>query len=286
PPGGSTDTIGRLAAAELQKRIDQTVVVNNKAGATGTIGATYVKRAEADGYTLMLSSLGTYVIAPHLYKALNYDALTDFDYLTIPVQAPNVLVASPAQKAASVADLIAELKAKPGTISFANSGYGSSDHLSAEVFAQQTGTDVMHVAYKGGAPAINDLMGSQVDYSFQNVNAVLPHIKAGKLRALAVTGSERSKLLPDVPTLAEAGVSNAVIYSWQGMAGHKGIPAEAKKKIVDAVTAGFKDPAVAEKLEVLGFEILANTPEEMTKFQNAEFHRWKDLIESRKITIE
>lgn len=286
PPGGSTDTIGRLVAEQLQKRLNQSFVVNNRAGATGTIGATYVQRSAPDGYTLMLSSLGTYVIAPHLYKSVTYDALTDFDYISIPVQAPNVLVAAPAKTASTVADVVAELKANPGKISFANSGYGASDHLSAEVFLQQTGTEGMHVAYKGGAPAINDLMGSQVDYSFQNVNAVLPHILSGKLKAIAVTGAERSSVLPDTPTLAEEGVANSVIYSWQGLSAPKGLPADIKKKIADAVIEGFKDPEVSEKLEKLGFVVEPSTPEQMTEFQKAEFHRWKDLIESRGITIE
>uniref|UniRef100_UPI0033412DD6 Bug family tripartite tricarboxylate transporter substrate binding protein n=1 Tax=Paracandidimonas soli TaxID=1917182 RepID=UPI0033412DD6 len=215
-----------------------------------------------------------------------YDALTDFDYISIPVQAPNVLVAAPSKTASTVADVVAELKANPGKISFANSGYGASDHLSAEVFLQQTGTEGMHVAYKGGAPAINDLMGSQVDYSFQNVNAVLPHILSGKLKAIAVTGAERSSVLPDTPTLAEEGVANSVIYSWQGLSAPKGLPADIKKKIADAVIEGFKDPEVSGKLEKLGFVVEPSTPEQMTEFQKAEFHRWKDLIESRGITIE
>ena len=286
PPGGSTDTIGRIVAEQLQKRLDQNFVVSNKPGATGTIGAAQVARAEPDGYTLMMSSLGTYVIAPHLYKNVNYDALTDFDYISIPVQAPNVLVAAPTKTARTVADVVAELKEKPGVVSFANSGYGASDHLSAEVFLQQTDTQGMHVAYKGGAPAITDLMGSQTDYSFQNVNAVLPHIRSGKLRAIAVTGQERSPVLPDVPTLSEAGVENSVIYSWQGLAAPKGLPEDIKKKISAAVVEGFKDPEVSQKLVEQGFEIVANSPEEMTEFQNKEFHRWKTLIETRGITIQ
>ena len=286
PPGGSTDTIGRLVADQLQKRLGQNFVVNNRPGATGTIGASYVQRSEPDGYTLMLSSLGTYVIAPHLYKSVTYDALSDFDYISVPVQAQNILVAAPDKSATTVADVVAELKANPGKVSFANSGYGASDHLSAEVFLQQTETDGMHVAYKGGAPAINDLMGSQVDYSFQNVNAVLPHILSGKLRAIAVTGAERAAVLPNVPTLAEEGVPNSVIYSWQGLSAPKGLPEDIKKKIADAVIEGFRDPEVSGKLEQLGFEIVASTPEEMSKFQAAEFQRWKDLIESRGITIE
>ncbi|CAM3757336.1 Bug family tripartite tricarboxylate transporter substrate binding protein [Bordetella tumulicola] len=286
PAGGATDTIGRLLAEQLQRRLDQSFVVYNRAGATGTIGAAAVQRAEPDGYTLMMSSLGTYVIAPHLIKSTSYDALKDFDYISVLVQAPNVLVAAPSKSVRTVQDVIAELKSKPGQISFANSGYGASDHLSAEVFLQQTQTAGMHVAYKGGAPAINDLMGSQVDYSFQNVNAVLPHIRAGKLRAIAVTGSKRSAVLPDVPTLTEAGVPNAVVYSWQGLSAPKGLPAEVKDKLSKATIASFRDPAVVTKLEEQGLEIVANTPEEFTAFQAEEFYRWKALIEERGIVIE
>jgi len=286
PAGGATDTIGRLMAEQLQRRLDQSFVVYNRPGATGTIGAGIVSRAAPDGYTLMMSSLGTYVIAPHLIKSTPYDALKDFDYITVAVQAPNVLVAAPAKSARTVKDVIAELKARPGQVSFANSGYGASDHLSAEVFLQQTDTQGMHVAYKGGAPAINDLMGSQVDYSFQNVNAVLPHIRAGKLRAIAVTGQQRSPVLPDVPTLGEAGVANAVVYSWQGLSAPKGLPADVKAKLADAAIASFKDPGVRAKLEEQGLEIVANTPEAFTAFQATEFKRWKDLIEQRGIVIE
>lgn len=286
PAGGATDTIGRLLAEQLQRRLDQSFVVYNRAGATGTIGAAVVQRAEPDGYTLMMSSLGTYVIAPHLIKSTSYDALKDFDYISVLVQAPNVLVAAPSKSVRTVQDVIAELKSKPGQISFANSGYGASDHLSAEVFLQQTQTQGMHVAYKGGAPAINDLMGGQVDYSFQNVNAVLPHIRAGKLRAIAVTGSKRSAVLPDVPTLTEAGVPNAVVYSWQGLSAPKGLPAEVKDKLSKATIASFRDPAVVTKLEEQGLEIVANTPEEFSAFQVEEFNRWKALIEERGIVIE
>lgn len=286
PAGGSTDTLGRLMAEQLQKRLGQSFVVNNKPGATGTIGAGFVKRAEPDGYTLMMASLGPYVIAPHLIKTTPYNALTDFDYITVAVQAPNVLVAAPSKTAKNINDVIAELKAKPGQISFANSGYGASDHLSAEVFFQQTNTEGMHVAYKGGAPAINDLMGSQVDYSFQNVNAVLPHIRAGKLRALAVTGDKRSAVLPDTPTLTEEGVPNSVIYSWQALSAPKGLPEPIRNTLAQAAIESFRDPDIVKLVEQQGMEVVANTPEAFTKFQAQEFHRWKNLIESRSISIE
>lgn len=286
PPGGSTDTVARAMAAQMQAKLGQPFVVDNKPGATGAIGATLVKRAAPDGYTIMVSSLGTYVIAPHLMKSPGYDALKDFDYLSVLVQAPNVLVAAPGKKARKVSEVIAELKANPGKISFASSGNGASDHLSAELFWQQTGTEGLHIPYKGGAPAINDLLGGQVDYSFQNVNAVLQHIKAGKLHAIAVTGAKRSPVLPDVPTLAEAGVKDAEVYSWQGLAAPRNLPPALREKIAAAAIAAMRDPAVTARMTEQGLEIVANTPAEMTAFQAREFARWKALIESRKITAD
>lgn len=286
PPGGSTDMIARVLAQGLLEKLGQNFVVDNRPGATGTIGAGQVKRAPADGYTLLVSSLGSFVIAPHLVKAVPYDAVNDFDYLTIPVQAPNVLVAGSAQSARTVADVLALLKKSPGKIPFASSGAGSSDHLSAEMFWQQSGTDGLHVPYKGGAPAVNDLLGGQVDFSFQNVNAVLQHIRSGKLRAIAVTGDKRSPVLPDVPTLAEAGVKGAEVYSWQGFAAPKGLPPAVRRQLSDAAVSVMNEPAVRKRMEDQGLEVVANSPDAFAAFQAREFARWKQLIESRKITVE
>ncbi|MDB5849948.1 MAG: hypothetical protein JWP29_3700 [Rhodoferax sp.] len=286
PAGGSTDMAGRTLAQGLQDKLHQTFVVDNRAGATGTIGAGMVKRAAPDGYTLMVSSLATYVITPHLLKTVPYDALKDFDYISIPVQAPNVLVATPAQAARTVADVVALLKKNPDKVTFASSGNGASDHLAAELFWQQSGTQGLHVPYKGGAPAINDLLGGQVEFSFPNINAVLPYIRAGKLRAIAVTGTARSPLLPDVPTLAEAGVKGAEIYSWQGLAAPKGLPPAVKKKLSDAAIAVMQDPVVQKRMAEQGLEVVANTPDEFTAYQAKEFARWKQLITARKITID
>ncbi|MBS0292125.1 MAG: tripartite tricarboxylate transporter substrate binding protein [Proteobacteria bacterium] len=286
PAGGSTDMIARAMAQHMGEKLGQPFVVDNRPGATGTIGATAVKRAAPDGYTLLVASLGPFVIAPHLVKNIAYDAVKDFDYITLPVQAPNVLVASPAQKARTLAEVIAALKAQPGKISFASSGNGSSDHLSAELFWQQSGTSGLHIPYKGGAPAINDLLGGQVDFSFQNVNAVLPHIRAGKLHAIAVTSDKRSPVLPDVPTLAEAGVKGAEVYSWQGMAAPKGLPADIRKKLADAAIQAINEPTLKKRLTEQGMEIVGNTPEEFAAFQAKENERWKHLIQTRKITAD
>ncbi|KQP49321.1 tripartite tricarboxylate transporter substrate binding protein [Pseudorhodoferax sp. Leaf274] len=286
PAGGSTDMVARAMALQMGTALGQSFIVDNKPGATGTIGAGFVKRAAPDGYTLLVSSLGAFVVTPHLVKSVPYDATKDFDYISVPVQAPNVLVASPKQKERTLAEVIALLKANPGKVSFASSGNGSSDHLSAEVFWQQSGTEGLHVPYKGGAPAINDLLGGQVDFSFQNVNAVLPHIKAGKLHAIAVTGDKRSPVLPDVPTLAEAGVKGAEVYSWQGLAAPKGLPAAVKDKLAKAAVAAMNDPAVKQRMLEQGLEIVASTPAEFTAFQAKEWTRWKTLIDTRKISAD
>ena len=286
PPGGSTDTLARSIGAEMQKKLGQTVIVDNKAGATGTIGTAQVVRAAPDGYTVLVSSLGPFVIAPYLIKNVPYDAGKDLDLLTVAVQAPNVLVVPAASPFKSVADVIAAQKKTPEKITFASSGNGSSDHLTAELFWLQSGTSGIHVPYKGGAPAISDLLGGQVDASFQNINAILSHVNAGKLRALAVTGAKRSALLPNVPTLSESGVKDADVYSWQGIAAPKGLPADVKAKLHAAIVAALNDPAVRPKLLEVGFEIVANTPAEFAAFQAAESARWKKLIETRKITAD
>ena len=286
PAGGSTDTVARAVALSMAEQLGKPFVVENRPGATGTIGAGAVKRAAADGYTLLVASLGPFVVTPQMVKNVPYDASKDFDYITIPVQAPNVLVASPTQKARSVSEVIAALKASPGKISFASSGNGSSDHLSAELFWQQTGTEAVHVPYKGGAPAITDLLGGQVDFSFQNVNAVLPHLRSGKLRAIAVTGTQRSPVLPDVPTLAESGVKGAEVYSWQGMAAPKGLPVDVKARLSKAAIAAVQQPDIRKRFVEQGLEIVGNTPEEFTRFQAQENERWKQLIHTRKITAD
>ena len=286
PPGGSTDMIARTLGAKLQESLGQTFIVDNRAGATGTIGMGQVKRAAPDGYTLIVSSLGPFVIAPHLLKNVPYDMSKDFDLLMVAVQAPNVLVVPAASPFKSVADVLAQSKKTPNKLTFASSGNGSSDHLTVELFWQQTGTTGVHVPYKGGAPAMNDLLGGVVDASFQNINAVIQHVNAGKLRALAVTGEKRSALLPQVPTLSEAGVKGADVYSWQAVAAPKGLPADVKTKLHAALVSALNDASVKPKLTELGFEIVANTPEQFTQFQARENARWKTVIETGKITAD
>ena len=286
PPGGSTDTIARAIGPKLQEKFGQTFIVDNKAGATGTIGAAQVKRAAPDGYTFLVTSLGPLVIAPHLIKNVPYDAGKDFDYVTVAVQAPNVLVVPADSPHKSVAEVIAFHKANAGKMTFASSGNGSSDHLTAELFWAQTGTSGTHVPYKGGAPAISDLLGGQVDASFQNINAVIQHINGGKLKALAITSEKRSLLLPNVPTLAEAGVKGVDVYSWQGIVAPKGLPVDVRAKVYEGIAAALNDDKVKQQFTGVGFEVVANKPDEFAAFQQRESARWKQLIETRKITAD
>lgn len=285
PPGGASDQIGRALQTKFQERLGGSFIVDNKAGATGTIGAGTVAKATPDGHTLLVASLGPYVIAPHFIKT-SYDATKDFDYISVVVQAPNVLVVPANSPHKTLADVIAYTKANPGKMAFASSGNGSSDHLTAELFWQQTGTSGIHVPYKGGGPVMADLLGGQVDSSFMNINTALPQIKAGKLRPLVITSAKRSPVLPDVPTLEENGIKDCNVQSWQAIAGPKGLPADVKKKLHAAVVDTISDPAVKTRLSDLGYELLASTPEQFTAFQAAEFQRWKKLIDARQIKAD
>ncbi len=286
PPGGSTDMIARTLGPKLQEKLGGTFIVQNQAGAGGTVGATAAKRAAPDGYTVFVSSLGPFVIGPHLIKGVAYDPLKDFDYVTVAVQAPNVLTVPANSPHKSLADVLAYEKANPGKMSFASAGNGTSDHLTAELFWQMTGTSGLHIPYKGGSPAMSDLLGGQVDATFMNINTGLPNLKAGKLRALAITSDKRSPLLPDVPTMEELGIKGVTVYSWQAFALPKGVPADIRTKLHDALVAGLNDPQVKPKLLELGFEVVGNTPEQFTAFQAAEFARWKKVIEVGKITAD
>jgi len=271
---------------KMSEKLGQPFIVENKPGATGAIGATQVKRSAPDGYTLLVASIAVWATNPYLQKNLAYDPSKDFDLLTVAVRAPNVLVTNPNLPVKDVAELVAYLKKNPNKVTFASSGAGSSDHLSAALFWQRTGTSGIHIPYKGGGPAISDLIAGHSEVSFQNLNAVISHIKGGKLKVLAITGEQRSPLLPEVPTLAEAGVKDAVVYSWQAIGAPKGLSAEVRDALHGAMMLALKDTELARKLTDLGFEIVASSPKEFALFLQQELARWKTVIEVGKITMD
>lgn len=284
PAGGASDTTARLMAEKMSQLLGQPVVIDNKPGATGAIGATLVKQATPDGYTILVASIGTYATNPFLQKNLQYDPQKDFDLITVAVRTPNVLVANPDFPAKTVAELVDHMKKNPGKVSFASSGSGSSDHLTAALFMQKAGVQGTHVPYKGGAPAIADLIGGHANVSFQNLGAITGQVKAGKLKALAVSSDKRNPALPDVPTLAEAGYSDIVVYSWQAAAAPKGLPKDVRAKLEKAAIDALKSQEVTTKFSDLGFEVVANSSDEFAKFLGEELARWKTVIETGNIT--
>ena len=286
PPGGASDMTARLVAAKFAERVKQSVVIDNRAGANGALGAGALKQAVADGYTLLIGSIGVFAINPALYKELRYDPQKDFDLLSVAVRTPNVLVANPGYPANNVRELIEQLKKSPGKITFASSGTGSSDHLTAALFWQKTGTTGIHVPYRGGGPAINDLIAGHANVSFQNLGAIAEQVKAGKLKALAVTSDKRVAVLPDVPTMTEAGVTDLEVYSWQAAAAPRGLPAAVRMKLEDELAASAQSPDIKAKFEAVGFDVVANNGKQFEAFLAGELARWKTVIETGKITPE
>jgi tripartite-type tricarboxylate transporter receptor subunit TctC len=286
PPGGASDVTARLTGNKLAERLGKSIIIENRAGANGGLGATGVKSAVPDGYTLLIGSIGVYAINPVLYKNLKYDPLKDFDLLSLLVRTPNVLVTSPDFPVNSAGDLIAHLKKNPNRVTFASSGIGSSDHLTAVLFWQNTGTSGVHVPYKGGGPAINDLMGGHANASFQNLGAVAQHIKAGKLKALAVTGEKRAPALPDVPTAAEAGIPDLVVYSWQAAAAPKGLPTDIRAKLESEIAATVSSPDVKKQFNDIGFDVVGSNGPQFREFLAGETQRWKKAVEAGNITAE
>jgi tripartite-type tricarboxylate transporter receptor subunit TctC len=286
PPGGASDVTARLVSNKLSERIGKSVIIENRAGANGGLGAAGVKSAAPDGYTLLIGSIGVYAINPSLYKNLKYDPLKDFDLLSLLVRTPNVLVANPNFPVNSAADLIAYLKKNPNQVTFASSGVGSSDHLTAALFWEKTGTTGVHVPYKGGGPAINDLMGGHANVSFQNLGAVAQHIKAGKLKALAVTGDKRAAALPDVPTAAEAGIPDLVVYSWQAAAAPKGLTADVRTKLESEFAAAVNSPDVKKQFNDMGFDVVGTNGAQFVEFLASETQRWKKVIDAGNINVD
>ena len=286
PPGGGTDTGARILAEQLGKRWGQPVVVENKGGAAGQIGADSVAKAKPDGYTLLLGNIGTQAINPSLYAKLPYDADKAFAPVSLVAELPLAMMVNPALPAKTASEFITLAKSKPGQLSYSSSGAGSAPHLAAEIFKDQTGTFVLHVPYRGGGPAIADLLAGHVQLSFMTVLEASGHIKGGKLRALAVTGDKRVQALPDVPTLAEGVVPGFNAISWIGLLAPAGTPADVVDKIAADVRAVLADDAVKARFVALGGVPRATTPAEFSKLIADDKARYAQIIRSRKITVE
>jgi tripartite-type tricarboxylate transporter receptor subunit TctC len=285
PPGGGTDTGARIIAEQLAKKWGQSVVVDNKGGAAGQIGADVVAKARPDGYTILMGNIGTQAINPALYPKMAYDPDKAFAPITLVAELPLAMMVNPGVPARSVKDFIALAKAQPGKLSYSSSGAGGGPHLAAEMFKDATGSFILHVPYRGGAPAIDDLPAGHVQLSFMTVLEASGHIKAGKLRALAVTSDKRVSALPDVPTLAEAAVPGFNSISWIGLLAPAGTP----KEIVDKIAADVREAVgredVRDKLVQLGAVPAGTTPAQFSALIDNDRKRYTQIIRERKITV-
>ena len=284
--GGSSDIVGRAIGAKFQEYLGQPAVVENRPGANGSIAAEFVARADPDGYTILVGSIGVFSINAALFKDLRYDPVRDFAPVTLAVTTPNVLVTKPDLAPNSMKELVEFAKKNPGRISYCSSGSGSSDHLTGELFKQGAGVFALHVPYRGGAACQTDLMGSQVDISFQNLGAVTNYIKGGKMKALAVTAKSRHPQLPNVPTAGEAGFPDLVVTSWQAVAAPAKTPREIVRRLNDAAVRALRSPDIRERMTQIGFDVVAGTPEEFGAFMKAEVERWTQVVRRGRIQPE
>lgn len=283
PPGGAMDAIARALGEKAGKTLGQPVVIENKPGAGGNIGADFVAKAPGDGYTMMITSIGM-ATNKFLYPRLNYDPVKDFAPVSLLAVVPNVLVTNATQpNVKTVADVVANARAQPGRLTFASAGNGTSIHLAGEVFAAQAQVDMLHVPYKGSGPAVTDLIGGQVNYMFDSITSAKPHIQSGKLRAIGLTTARRSSALPGVPTLAEAGLPGYEVSPWFAVF----MPAATPKPIVARMNAALldamKQPDIKAKFETIGAEAIGSSPEELAVHLNGELARWGKLITERNI---
>jgi len=286
PAGGPVDTLARMLGDGLARRYGQAAVVENAVGAAGNIGMDKVRRAKGDGHTLLVVPAGNLTINPTLMPNFPFDIEKDFVPVTMLAKAPNVLVASPASGIRTAKDLVAQARAKPGTLSYASPGIGSGLHLAGELFKQQTGTDLLHVAYKGTPPALNDVLGGVVPLMFTNLPAALPFIESGKLVALGITEAQRTPVAPNIPTLAEQGIQGVNVTSWYGLLAPAGTPPAVAEQLARDAAEFLARPEVQEKLKVQGMVQATMTPAAFAKAMKDETAVWAGVIRSRGIKAE
>ncbi|SFP62290.1 Tripartite-type tricarboxylate transporter, receptor component TctC [Variovorax sp. OK605] len=285
PAGGTSDIMGRLIADALGRQLKQPFIVDNKGGAGGAIGTEQAAKAPGDGYTLLLSGIGSNAIIHGFSPKPPYDSTRDFVHVSQLAAGPNVLVVNPSFPAKNFKEFIAWVKANPGKFSYGQVN-ASSGHVTTEYLKQVAGLDMVGIPYKGGAPALNDVLADQIPGMFTNQDAVLPHIKAGKLRALAVTSAQRNPLFPDVPTVAESGYPGFSAVSWTGLSAPKGTPKAVVEKLEAAMAKGFADPAVRAKLEANGFVVVVSHAADYTRFVQDETARWTQVVQKAGIKLD
>jgi len=284
--GGSNDIFSRALAARLTEVYGQPVIVENRVGAGGTIGAEVVARSVPDGYTVILGSSPTHAIAPSVYPTLSYDPIRDFVAISMIATVPNVLAVHPSVPAKSVKELIAVARRQPGKLNFASAGNGTTQHLAGELFKVMAGVDMVHVPYKGSVPAIADLIGGQVDLTFDNMPTVLPMVNAGKLRALAVATSRRSATMPELPTISEAGLPGFDASPWFGVFAAAGTPGPIVTRWHAEIVKALAAPEVRDRMKSLGAELVGNSPEAFAAQLRAEIPKWADLVRRAGVKLQ
>lgn len=284
--GGTTDILARVIGEALKKELGQPVVIDNRAGAGGNIGGALAAKAAADGYTLFMGTVGTHAINASLYKKMPFDPIKDFAPLTRVAMVPNLLVAHPTRPYKTVQELVAYAKANPGKVTFGSSGNGSSIHLSGELFDSMAKVDMIHVPYKGSAPAVSDLIGGQIDIMFDNMPSAIQHVRSGRLKAIAVTTAKRSPELPNVPTIAEAGVPGYEATSWFGMFAPAATPAPIVTRLNTALVKVLSDADVKKKLAEQGAEPYAEKPEQFAEFIRKETAKWSQVVKASGASVD
>ncbi len=286
PPGGPTDMVARPLAEFLGKYLKQQIIVDNRGGAGGAIGADVVAKAPADGYTLLMATVGTQAINATLYKKLSYDPVKDFTPVSLVAAAPVALVVNPSVPANSVAELIALAKAKPGTLNFGTAGNGTPGHLTGEMFRAATGVDIKHVPYKGSAPAVSDLLGGQIQMMFDPLQSVLPQVRAGRLKLLAISSKARSAAAPDVPTFAESGLKDFEATAWWGVFGPANLPPAIANRLNAAINAVVRDEGFRALLVPQGVTVSGDTREEFARFQKSELVKWGKAVRDSGASVD
>ncbi len=284
--GGTTDILARIVGQALNTELGQSVIIDNRAGAGGNIGGALAAKAQPDGYTLFMGTVGTHAINEALYKKMPFNPIKDFAPLTRVATVPNLLVANPNQPFKTVKELITYAKAHPGKINYGSSGNGSSIHLSGDLFKSMAKVDMVHVPYKGSAPAVTDLLGNQIGIMFDNMPSAIQHVRAGKLVPIAVTTAKRSPELPDVPTIAEAGVPGYEATSWFGMFAVAGTPKPVLDKLHTALAKVLKQPDVQKKIGEQGGEVVVDTPEQFAAFIKTETAKWGKVVKESGATVD